>query len=352
MATKAELEVQVAALKSANAQLETERELLETDKATYKASAERSEAVADQARKRINKVALKEPTYTDEKSAEGSRRPSAVYSVHLNSVDGFGPPAKILDMTLIGDCLFLAISAYAEDHDSKATTRLQEILERAGMECVWQSEINEHASLVLKKHWPDVPNLGDITQIDWTTVGRVDLICGGYPCQPFSNTGSRRGVNDERHLWPYFFNAIRVLRPRFVLAENVPGHLSLGFDRVLADLASIGYDAEWSLVSACSMGAPHTRERLYVVAYPEGHGWRGFGNPTPAQATRSARYVDREPEGSGTETYWSSIPAPEPFGMAHGVPTGLDRARLKEHGNAVVPQVSEWIGRRILEAIT
>lgn len=222
-------------------------------------------------------------------------------------------------------------------------------LERAGMTVRWQSEIDPYATRVLARHWPTVPNLGDITTIDWSLVEPVDVICGGYPCQPFSLNGHRRGGSDERHLWPHFADAVRILRPRFVVAENVPGHLSLGFDRVLADLAGLGFDVEWSTVSACSMGAPHTRERLYFVAHTEGERWGGQRHATPTHATRRAGSVDRQFEGSGAVDYWTAVPQPVTLGMAHGVPDELDRARLKAHGNAVVPQVAEWVGRRIME---
>jgi DNA (cytosine-5)-methyltransferase 1 len=143
-------------------------------------------------------------------------------------------------------------------------------LERAGMRVIWQSEIDPYASRVLAKHWPDVPNLGDVTQIDWSEVERPDLICGGYPCQPFSLAGTRQGEADARHLWPYFADALRHLRPRWALLENVPGHVSLGFDRVLADLASLGFDAEWDCVPAALVGAPHLRYRLFVIAHANG----------------------------------------------------------------------------------
>lgn len=149
-------------------------------------------------------------------------------------------------------------------------------LERAGMQIIWQSEIDEFASKVLKKHWPDVPNLGDITKVDWSGVERPDVICGGYPCQPFSQAGKRGGENDARHLWPAMHNAIRVLRPRYALMENVRGHLSLGFGRVLGDLAEIGYDAEWQIIPAAAVGALHKRERVFIVAYPN-----DTGNRTP-----------------------------------------------------------------------
>jgi DNA (cytosine-5)-methyltransferase 1 len=149
-------------------------------------------------------------------------------------------------------------------------------LERAGMKVIWQSEIDEFASKVLKKHWPDVPNLGDITKVDWSEVERPDVICGGYPCQPFSTAGKRGGANDPRHLWPAMHNAIRVLRPRYALMENVRGHLSLGFGRVLGDLAEIGYDAEWQVIPAAAVGALHKRDRVFIVAYPN-----DTGNRTP-----------------------------------------------------------------------
>lgn len=162
-------------------------------------------------------------------------------------------------------------------------------LERAGMRVVWQSEIDPYASRVLAKHWPRVPNLGDITAIDWSTVERPDVICGGYPCQPFSLAGVRRGEDDPRHLWPHFHRAIRLLRPRYALLENVPGHLSLGFDRVLGDLAEIGYDTEWCSVPAAAVGAPHLRWRLFVVAYPNEHEHQGgppsIGRPSTALVT-------------------------------------------------------------------
>ena len=149
-------------------------------------------------------------------------------------------------------------------------------LERAGMKVIWQSEIDEFASRVLKKHWPDVPNLGDITKVDWSGVERPDVICGGYPCQPFSQAGKRGGENDARHLWPAMHNAICVLRPRYALMENVRGHLSLGFGRVLGDLAEIGYDAEWQVIPAAAVGALHKRDRVFIVAYPN-----DTGNRTP-----------------------------------------------------------------------
>ena len=141
-------------------------------------------------------------------------------------------------------------------------------LERAGMRVIWNSEIDPYCCRLLKKHWPEVPNHGDIKQINWDTIERPDVICGGYPCQPFSQAGNRKGEEDERHLWPWVREAIRILRPKYAILENVRGHLSLGGLTVIGDLASIGYDAEWRIISAASVGANHRRDRIVIVAYP------------------------------------------------------------------------------------
>ena len=141
-------------------------------------------------------------------------------------------------------------------------------LERAGMKVIWQSEIDPYATRVLNKHWPEVPNHGDIKRIEWSDVVRPDVICGGYPCQPFSLAGARQGEEDPRHLWPWVREAIRVLRPRYAILENVRGHLSLGGSTVLREIAALGYCAEWRIVSAASVGANHRRDRIIIVAYP------------------------------------------------------------------------------------
>lgn len=152
------------------------------------------------------------------------------------------------------------------------------VAEVFGGDVIWFSEIDKAASKVLAHRFPGVPNLGSITEIDWAAVPAVDVLCGGYPCQPFSHAGQREGVNDERHLWPYFAEAIRRIRPRYAVLENVAGHRSMGFDSVLADLAEMRYDAQWCSVRASDVGAPHQRERLFVLATgadqvrPEGGG--------------------------------------------------------------------------------
>lgn len=158
-----------------------------------------------------------------------------------------------------------------------------------GAQPAWFCEWEDAPSKVLARHYPHVPNHRDVTRVDWATVEPVDIITGGYPCQPFSRAGLRKGTNDDRHLWPHILNAIRHLRPRYVFLENVAGHLSLGFGRVLSDLAAIGFDAEWTTVRASDIGAPHHRERLFIIAFPaDSH---GLGLETQRQPGGSAAEV-------------------------------------------------------------
>lgn len=129
----------------------------------------------------------------------------------------------------------------------------------------WHCEWDDAPAKILDHHWPTVPNLRDVTGVDWSTVEPVDILTGGYPCQPFSAAGQRKGTDDERHLWPYVRDAIRILRPRFTLLENVAGHRSLGFDRVLGDLAEDGMHVRWTSLRASDVGAPHHRERIFIM---------------------------------------------------------------------------------------
>ena len=214
-------------------------------------------------------------------------------------------------------------------------------LERAGMKVVWQSEIDPFACKVLKKHWPEVVNHGDIKQIDWATVEPVDIICGGYPCQPFSTAGKRKGTDDSRHLWPWVRTAISELRPQYAILENVRGHLTMGGLQVVGELAEIGYDAEWRVISAAGVGAPHRRERVIILAYPNSSRWEGSIR-TQETSPAFGRFND-----SGTIERWREqwIAEPRMDRVAHGIPKRMDK--LRGLGNAVVPQVAEYIGRLI-----
>ena len=123
-------------------------------------------------------------------------------------------------------------------------------LERAGHEIVWQVENDAYCLKVLAKHWPDVPCYEDVHDVGAHNLEEVDVICGGFPCQPVSVAGKQRGQDDERWLWPEFARILRELRPRYALVENVPGLLVRGLGDVLGDLAELGYSAEWGCVSA------------------------------------------------------------------------------------------------------
>lgn len=144
-------------------------------------------------------------------------------------------------------------------------------LERAGMECVGQVEIDEFCLKVLKKHWPHVKRLNDIREVKGDEFGRVDLVCGGFPCQPFSVAGKRKGTDDNRHLWPEMLRVIQAVKPTWVIAENVRGLLTIEqgmvFEQVCVDLEATGYEVQPVIIPACAVDAPHRRDRVWFVAY-------------------------------------------------------------------------------------
>ena len=302
----------------------------------------------------------------------------------------------------------------------------------------WFVEIDPHCRNVLARHWPGLPVYGDISAVDWSGVEPVDVLAGGFPCQPISAAGKRLAQADARWLWPEFARAVRALRPRYVLVENVRNLLAVNggsaFAEILADLAGLGYDAEWQCIPAAAVGAPHRRDRLWLVAYAASAGerprrLRPMGQRSDA-AGRSARTVapvadadgsrqrsdraavssrqsdaagsgehmadadgqrgprrrnaSREAEGrrplsaaqrrgdvpdavfTGLEGHERAVVALEEFRRSHADPAGsgwwaaepdVGRVadgfphrvdRLRALGNAVVPQVVEWIGRRIV----
>ena len=215
-------------------------------------------------------------------------------------------------------------------------------LERAGMHVQWQVEIDPWCQRVLAKHWPNVRRYGDIRTIDWPTIEPVDLLCGGFPCQDISLAGKGVGLTGERSsLWFEYVKAIEAIHPRYVIIENVAALRSRGLDQVLRGLAALGFDAEWHVLSACAFGAPHTRERLFVVAYSEGT--RLEGDRALALRTQPAIGTLRD---SSTRGSWAT--ESRPIGVAHGIPHRVDR--LRGLGNAIVPQIAEWLGRQIIIA--
>ncbi|ADV83852.1 DNA cytosine methyltransferase [Terriglobus saanensis] len=168
--------------------------------------------------------------------------------------------------------------------------------ERAGFRTVWQVEINPYCQRVLAKNFPHAERYADIRECGAHNLKPVDVIVGGFPCQDISNAGKRAGITGERSgLWGEYARIVRELRPRFVFVENVAALLGRGMGTVLGDLAEIGYDAEWEIVSAADVGAPHLRERIWIVAYPNcGRRW-----PNAARWNYSSRENTGRAEADG-----------------------------------------------------
>jgi len=261
-------------------------------------------------------------------------------------------------------------------------------LERTGgFETVAFCEYEPFPRAVLAKHWPNVPCFPDVRTLKGSDIdGPVDVICGGYPCQPFSTAGKRRGKEDDRHLWPEFSRLVAELRPSWVIGENVAGHISMGLDDVLSDLEGQGYACRSFVIPACAVDAPHRRDRVWTVAnasgmqrdggehYDSGHseGTRAVQevpkprkrsgdqdvahtNDAGLQGRKEARNPGSQRQGRNELTKrrrnierstWCAEPNVGRVG--HGVPRRVDR--LKALGNAVVPQIPEMIGYAILEA--
>ena len=219
--------------------------------------------------------------------------------------------------------------------------------ERAGMVCKWQVEIDDYANRVLAKHWPNVHRERDIRETGPHNLERVDVICGGFPCQDISYAGFGAGLEGARS--GLFFESIRLvreLRPRIVVLENVAALLTRGLDRVLGTLAEIGFDAEWHCIPASGFGAPHERERMFVIAYTDSGFMRASWTPSNQRPSANLHQC-RTGETRQVENWWAM--ESEPCSVVYGVSGVVDR--LRGLGNAVVPQVAEWIGRRIVESV-
>lgn len=235
--------------------------------------------------------------------------------------------------------------------------------ERAGMECAWQVENDHFCRAVLKKHWPDVPLFGDIhnfpgdpPSVVWNDP--VDLICGGFPCQPASVAGPQKGKDDERWLWPEMRRVCEVLKPRWVVAENVRGILSADAGRlmgtVVRDLADLGYSVEWDCIPAAFVGADHLRERIFIVGHAERPGLQGLSghvlhryepgrNPEGPNGSLAEAGIFGA-AGRGTPSAW--LPEPNVERVAPRISNRMDRTVAL--GNSVCPQVAAYIGKLIM----
>ena len=154
--------------------------------------------------------------------------------------------------------------------------------EMAGIQTVGQCEWADYPTKILEKHWPDVPRWRDIRTLtkesfyERTGLRTVDIVSGGFPCQPFSVAGKHGGKEDDRYLWPEMLRVITEIRPTWVLGENVPGIINLALDTVLSDLETAGYTAQAFIVPACGIDAPHRRNRVAILAYSKDHGCAGW----------------------------------------------------------------------------
>lgn len=206
------------------------------------------------------------------------------------------------------------------------------------------SEVDKYAIKVYTKHFPKAIGIGDITRVNWQKLKKENrdqwFIVGGFPCQDISIAGKGEGIKGKRSgLWGEMFKAIRVLLPKYTIIENVAAITFRGLDRVLADLATIGYDAEWTDIRARDMGFPHRRERIFIVAYPTGRSKAGL--------SRSSTKGQSWPKHNLKYNIKENRIQDEPIlcGKHYGLPNRMDR--LRSLGNSIVPQIAEMIFNRL-----
>ena len=214
--------------------------------------------------------------------------------------------------------------------------------EWAGGQVAAMCEIQPYCQKILKKHWPNIPLFEDITKLRGEDIGAVDIIYGGFPCQPFSVAGNRKGQNDNRYLWPEFSRLVGELKPRWIIAENVSGILSIAADDVCRDLERQGYEVGIWDFEAAAVGAKHRRERIFFVA----HAGRSLLQRSFEQRTlrnEAQKGAADKPERPSRQ--WESEPRVDR--VAHGIPHRMDR--LRALGNAVVPQQVYPIFKAIME---
>jgi len=240
---------------------------------------------------------------------------------------------------------------------------------RLDIETIGFVEIDSYCQKVLAKNFPDIPIIGDIKDVKEDTFERpVDLITGGFPCQDISiahSTSKPQGLSGERSgLWNEYKRLVSTIRPRFVVVENTSALLFRGLSRVLGDFSEMGYDAEWKVISAQEVGAPHKRERVWIVAYPRGE--FGIDRVIFTQNSRKVNAWDKDKEKWGIDREFPKMGAEDIFRLVNeqperycnpnflrisdGIPNQLDR--LKSIGNAIVPQVAYQIIKAIKDIAT
>ncbi len=219
-------------------------------------------------------------------------------------------------------------------------------LERAGMQTAAFCEVDPTCRRVLKKHWPNVPIFEDVKTLSAKDIHEtIDVICGGFPCQDISTAGKGAGLAGERSgLWYEYRRLIEEIRPRYIIIENVAVLRSRGLDEVLRCLTTLGYDAEWHCIPASAIGAPHRRDRIWIIAYPMRQ-----RTQVSTEGQQSAEQVLRGPSEAwrtGAYAAWWAT-KPRVSRMDYGVSGRVDR--VNQCGNAVVPQIAELIGHSIIK---
>jgi DNA (cytosine-5)-methyltransferase 1 len=233
--------------------------------------------------------------------------------------------------------------------------------EMAGFCTVGQVEIDDYCNRVLEHHWPGVPKWRDVRDVTVESVqqrgiGEITVLSGGFPCQPFSEAGKRRGAADDRYLWPEMLRIIQELQPRWVVGENVFGFVDMGLDKSLFDLEGAGYTCQAFIIPACAVGAPHKRNRVFIIGCSLSN-HPGNGNSKfqePYQAAPATRFINKQIT-DGLEAGWREVGFTERWKcepgvgrMVHGFSGRVD-PRIKALGNAVSPAQAYPIFRAIME---
>ena len=234
-----------------------------------------------------------------------------------------------------------------------------------GWKNVFHCEWNDFGKRILNYYWPNAKSYGDITKTDFTIHrGTIDVLSGGFPCQPYSIAGKRKGKEDDRHLWPEMLRAIREIAPTFVVGENVYGLVNwnggMVFDEVQSDLEAEGYEVEPVILPACGQNAPHRRERIWFVAYSNSK--RREGGEEQFKTKKRSTPNEKQFKGRNRlyAEQWENFPTQSPIcGGNDGLPTQLDgitfpkwrNESIKGYGNAVVPQIPYQIFKAIEQFI-
>lgn len=210
-----------------------------------------------------------------------------------------------------------------------------------GWENIFQVEKDKYCTKVLEKNFPQVARYGDIKEFDGTKYrGTIDVLTGGFPCQPFSVAGKRKGKTDDRFLWSEMLRVIGEVKPSFIVGENVTGIIDLAIEQVLTEVEAKGYHTETFIIPASALNANHKRNRVWIIAYAKREGLQGYIeerqnlciHPEQTLTINSNSYVFNG--GEGFEGYRKYIRGND------GVSRGLDKHRVKALGNAIVPQVA------------